>query len=292
MRPPMPVVVGVPRSGTTLLRLMLDAHPAMAVPPETGFLPALAALDPATDVSREAWRIITRFPTWPDFQLDADALRMSFEREAPLTPADAARSFYRAYAQRFGKSRWGDKTPTYGAELTRIESLLPEARFVHLIRDGRDVALSIRRLWFRPGDSVEAWAGDWVSRIAQARALGRTVQHYLEVRYEALVHSTEPTLRAVCRFLEVEFHRGMLDYHVHAAVRLDEHQDRYGDDGRMLISKRERLHNQRLVTTTPRAERIGRWRTEMTGDEIRRFEAVAGASLRELGYPIGFRTVW
>jgi hypothetical protein len=243
-------------------------------------------------VSREAWRIITSFPTWPDFQLDAAALRVSFEREAPLTPADAARLFYRAYARRFGKSHWGDKTPTYGAELTRIESLLPEARFIHLIRDGRDVALSVRSLWFRPGENVEAWAGDWASRIAHARVLGRTVQHYLEVRYEVLVRSTEETLRAICGFLDLQFDHRMLDYHVHAALRLDEHQDRYGHDGRMLISKRERLHNQRLVTTTPRAERIGRWRTEMSRDEVMRFEAVAGGYLEELGYPIASRTVW
>jgi Sulfotransferase family len=60
---PMPVIVGIPRSGTTLLRMMIDAHPAVAVPPETGFLPALADLDPSTDVARAAWEIITGFHT-------------------------------------------------------------------------------------------------------------------------------------------------------------------------------------------------------------------------------------
>ena len=76
--PAMPVIVGVPRSGTTLLRMMLDAHPAVAIPPETGFLPALADLDPSIDSAATAWQIITTFHTWPDFQLDASALRARF----------------------------------------------------------------------------------------------------------------------------------------------------------------------------------------------------------------------
>src|SRR4051794_12605474 len=86
MPAPMPIVVGVPRSGTTLLRMMLDAHPDLAIPPETGFLPALADLDPGIDPREAAWRIISGFHTWPDFALDADALRQAIQ-DAPPTAA-------------------------------------------------------------------------------------------------------------------------------------------------------------------------------------------------------------
>jgi hypothetical protein len=281
---PMPVIVGVPRSGTSLLRMMIDAHPAMAIPPETGFLPALAELDPASDSAEAAWRIITSFHTWPDFHLDAATLRATFDRLAPLTPADAARAFYRAYAARHGKARWGDKTPGYSAAIDRIAALLPEARFVHMIRDGRDVMVSVRALWFRPGDTVDACASDWVQRIVAARALGANVPWYLEVRYEALVRQPEDTLRTICDFLELPFDPAMLSYYSGSAARLDEHEARYDADGRLIVAKADRLQNQRFVTEPPRGDRIGRWRTELTADEARRFADVAGEWLDRLGY--------
>lgn len=284
MRDPMPIIVGVPRSGTTLLRMMLDAHPAVAIPPETGFLPALADLDPTADCARAACRIITDFHTWPDFHLDPDVLLAALERASPTSPADAARVFYRLYAERFGKTRWGDKTPTYGASIDRIALLLPEGRFIHLIRDGRDVMLSVRNLWFRPGDTVEACAQDWAARVAQARALGSRVAHYLEIRYEALITSPADTLREICRFLNLTFEPQMLTYYAGAAARLDEHQPRFTADGRLLVSKEARLDNQRLVKQPPRADRIDRWKAEMTDAELQQFEAVAGEWLDWLGY--------
>jgi len=282
MPAPMPIVVGVPRSGTTLLRMMLDAHPELAIPPETGFLPALADLDPGTDPREAAWQIISGFHTWPDFALDADVLRKAVQ-DAPPTAADAARAFYRLYAERFGKPRYGDKTPTYGTDIDRIASLLPEARFLHIIRDGRDVVCSVRGLWFRPGDSIESCAQDWATRLARTRALGSQLP-YLEVRYEQLVVQPEDTLRAICRFLELTFDARMLAFHQTAASRLEEHQARYATDGTLIVSKAQRLHNQRFVTQPPCADRIGRWTTELTDDECARFESVAGDWLDALGY--------
>src|SRR5689334_2691863 len=100
MRSPMPIIVGVPRSGTTLLRMMIDSHPDVAIPPETGFLPALVDLNPEQDASKSAAEIITTFHTWTDFGLDAAMFRECLERRAPITPADAARTFYEMYAAR------------------------------------------------------------------------------------------------------------------------------------------------------------------------------------------------
>ena len=280
----MPVIVGVPRSGTTLLRMMIDAHPEVAIPPETGFLPLLADLDPAIDCARAAGRIITEFHTWPDFQLDPAELRTTLDRLSPIGPDEATRTFYRLYAERHGKARWGDKTPGYDTQLDRIASLLPEARFIHLIRDGRDVMVSVRGLWFRPGDTVEACARDWASRLARTRVLGSQVPFYLEIRYEALVLRPEETLRAVCRFLDLPFAPSMLTYYTRSAARLDEHQARYDADGQLLVSKADRVRNQRFVMEPPRADRIGRWEAELAPDEARRFESIAGEWLDRLGY--------
>jgi hypothetical protein len=279
----MPVIVGVPRSGTTLLRMMIDAHPLVSIPPETGFLPALAELEPGSD-GAQAWQTITGFHTWPDFQLDPQTLLASIDRISPCSPAEAARAFYRLYAERFGKNRWGDKTPTYGTEIGRIASLLPEARFIHIIRDGRDVTVSVRGLWFRPGETIEACAEDWMRRLARTRELGSRVPYYLEIRYEALVGDAEATLRVVCAFLELTFDASMLAYHAGAGARLEEHQARYADDGRLIVSKAERVRNQRFVMEPPRTDRIGRWQAELTQAELNRFEAVAGEWLDRLGY--------
>jgi hypothetical protein len=287
MYPPMPVIVGVPRSGTTLLRIMLDAHSALAIPPETGFLPRLVALDAVADGGRAACETIAGTETWPDFHLEAAAFEREIERLAPCTPADVARAFYRMYASRFGKSRWGDKTPTYGTEMDLIAGLLPEAHFLHIIRDGRDVMLSVRGLWFRPGDTVEACAEDWARRLARTQAIGRRLSRYLEVRYEALVTSPEATLRTICSFLDLAFEPVLLRSHERAGSRLDEHEARYTADGRLVISKSERRHNQRFVMEPPQPNRIGRWRQEATADELRRFEAVAGEWLDRLGYARG-----
>jgi sulfotransferase family protein len=280
----MPVIVGVPRSGTTLLRMMLDAHPGLAIPPETGFLPPLVDIQASPDNTRAAVDLITRFHTWPDFGFAADDLRAEVERCGDVTPADVARTFYAFYAARFGKERWGDKTPTYGAALDRIEQILPEARFIHIIRDGRDVALSVRPLWFRPGETVEACAADWAARIDDTRARGSRVAHYLEVRYEALVTQSTLVLQEICKFIDLRFEPQMLCYYLGAGARLAEHQARYAEDGRVLISKAQRVENQRLVKEPPRADRVGRWKTEMTAEDLERFDAVAGDWLARLGY--------
>ena len=158
--PPAPFVVGVARSGTTLLRLMLDAHPQLAIPPETHFVPRvvnvcerLVAEGASTaEIRGQALAAMTTHPRWEDFGLSEDEVRELMERHDPLDPGDAIRSFYEAYAAGEGKPRWGDKSPPYTWKSLRIQRALPEAHFIHIIRDGRDVALSLSEVSWGPGD--------------------------------------------------------------------------------------------------------------------------------------------
>lgn len=78
----------------------------------------------------------------------------------PALLAEGVRLFYRLYARRHGKARWGDKTLLYRLHLTEIEKILPEAHFIHSIRDGRDVALSLREVWFAPSQDISALVQD------------------------------------------------------------------------------------------------------------------------------------
>jgi len=282
--PPFPVIVGAGRSGTTLLRLMLDAHPALAIPPETHFLPRIVQSCAESSDPREGflWAITTH-RTWPDMGLDAAALRQSVAPMDPFDAAEATRRFYRLYAERLGKHRAGDKTPDYIRCMPLIQHLIPEARFIHLIRDGRDVALSINRLWFGP-ESIEEAATWWAALIRRARRDAESIDHYLEVRYEDLVREPERTLRQVCAFIALDFDACMLAYHTRSAKRLSEMRgEGVGQRGRAVPpAQRREVHA--LTQEPPRHDRIGRWRRQMTPLDRLQFERIAGGLLAALRY--------
>jgi len=290
-RPPMPVIVGAPRSGTTLLRLMLDSHPDLAIPPETSFVAAIAALNETDgDLRSRFLDTITAYPpsapNWHDFGLAREALAEAVQALEPFSVADGLRSFYRLYAQRFGKSRWGEKTPDYSLHVGTIAALLPEARFVHLIRDGRDVAASWRQQWFSPGHEPEVLARAWADRVETARSAGSACTHYIEVFYEDLVARPEPVLRRLCEFLELAWSNQLLKHHERAPERLEEHRARVSLDGSFVVSHAQRLHQQRRTLERPGTARIGSWRETMSGEEVQRFESVAGKLLVQLGYEL------
>ncbi len=198
------------------------------------------------------------------------------------------RAFYELYASKFGKPRWGDKTPPYVHRMTLIQGLLPEAHFIHIIRDGRDAALSVKDLWFG-ANSVEEAAQRWRSLIEQARYQSKELSHYVEIRYEDLVLNTEPTLRKISDFVDLPWNPSMLDYHKTAEVRMGEIVRDIADpkDEQRLVRGEDRKAIHSLSSKPPQRDRVGRWRREMTATDRERFEEVAGETLQELGYEVG-----
>ena len=288
---PAPFIVGSPRSGTTLLRLMLDSHPDLAIPPETWFLPKLGDLAGRGEALREAFfREIVTSPAgatiWGDFQISAGDFHAGLAAIRPFTVAAGCRLFYRLYAARFGKPRWGDKTPMYAHHLRAIERVLPEARFVHLVRDGRDAATSLRERWFSPGHDIGVQAAFWRDNLLAARRQGAECRHFLEVRFEDLVEDSEAVLRRICDFIALDFRPEMLRYHERAPRRLEEHGARYAVDGRLLVSREERLRQQAHTRVPPDAAKIGAWRAALSPEEGRRFEEIAGDLLAAYGYSV------
>jgi hypothetical protein len=281
-------VVGAARSGTTLLRLMLDAHPQLAIPPETGALVPRALNLGEGEASPEAVVAeLTASRRWPDFDLDPDALLERLRALADIDAAGILRSFYGLYAEGRGKPRWGDKTPRNLRRMDRIQAILPEARFVHVIRDGRDVALSRRSMRWRQ-DSLAQSARQWRRHVRRGRRQARGLRHYLEVRYEALVLAPEETLSAVCEFVELPWDPAMLEYHRTAAERIgDIARDVHVEGVAEAISGSERVAIHALTSAPPLAERVGRWRREASADEQEAIEAEAGDLLDELGYGTG-----
>ena len=289
--PPMPIIVGSPRSGTTLLRFMLDSHPLIAIPPETGFLILGAEFSGTDDNARENFfRAVTAYPpdapVWMDFQIPAEEFYAQLRELRPFTAADGFRLFYKMYAKRLGKSQWGDKTPMYCRHLRAIESLLPEARFVHIIRDGRDAAVSLRSRPFSPGHDIAVQANYWRENVLIAREQGRACKHYHELRYEDLLREPEAKLRGVCAFLELEFDAAMLRYHERTPERLREHHARHRADGSVMISQEERLAQQAKTQSPLDLSRIGAGRRSLSTEENRQFETIAGDTLKSCRYPL------
>jgi hypothetical protein len=191
-----------------------------------------------------------------------------------MPTGDAIAAIFEAYADRMGKPRWGDKTPMYMRHLTLLERLFPGAQYVHLVRDGRDAALSFvdmpegtfTRTWAHPTTPAQ-FACLWRKEVSDARALGRRVgpSRYLEVRYEELVAGPDGVVSAICEFAAIPFEPGMLAYTESVDVS-------------------EKPHQQRLLR--PPTTGVRSWRDDMSPADVAAFESVAGALLRELGYEV------
>ncbi len=271
-------VVGCPRSGTTLLALMLHSHSRIAIPPETRFL---------LDVYRERDRFgdLTKRRNRRVLALAIVRRRGSKFRHlglrrrevqraivaGPPTVGSALGTVYRAYAARFGKERWGDKMPTYFRNIDTIRTLFPDAQFVHLVRDGRDCVASLKRMdWWEQGP-LDAMAL-WTHAIDCCRRASRKLpaDTFYEVRYERLVADPRRELESLCDFLGEQFEESMLTPQVAA--------------GELPPRQREGWHanTQNEVTTA----RVGGYVDGLTPAELRLMEMVDGGRLRRLGYDV------
>jgi hypothetical protein len=274
--PPFPFVVGAGRSGTTLLRAMLDSHPDLAVPGESWFI-----VEYAPRFRHRWWRRFdgdafstalfehSYFMRWG---LDASDVRAALAAAPPADYASAVRAVYVGYAARQGKARYCDKTPGYVLHIDVLSDLFAESCFVHLIRDGRDVALSLREIDEWGPSKVAGAAKYWVEHVNAGRVSGQALgpSRYLEVRYEDLVDDPESALRSVCGFIDLPFDDCMLSYYeradqVMASIALPQHHER--------IRK-------------PPTRDLRSWRTEMLAADVAAFEAIAGPLLSELGYEL------
>jgi Sulfotransferase family len=266
--PPFPFIVGCGRSGTTLLRAMCDAHPDLAVPPESHFVVDLAPRrGPLLDVDAFLDRLYESewFSLW---EVDRTELERSFATSPPADYSAAVRTVFRGWANRRGKPRYADKTPGYVLHIPMLARLFPEAVFVHLIRDGRDVACSFRELGW--ADGVEEAALHWRLRVERGRRAGRALPpgRYREVRYEDLVQDPKSQLETLCSAVDLPFSTAMLDHTPRAAE--------------VVSSTRHPEYHRRLQT--PLRTGVRNWRREMGDEDVARFELLAGGTLASLGY--------
>jgi hypothetical protein len=268
-------IVSAPRSGSTLLRLMLDAHPRLAVPPP-GWLfdlvyPYLYSYgDLAQRPNLEALaEDILQTPTiekWP-IKLTPQALA-----DASIEPSFGGlyAALHRAYAGSDGKPRWGEKTPRNAFWMDEIAALFPGAQFIHIVRDGRDQAIDISDSILWP-NSVYSGAGLWQRYVTAIRdSAGRLpADAFIEIRYEDLCASPEAAIRRLCAFLREEFDARMLAPHATPAARSWS------------------THPLHAKTAQPISTRYCEmYKTRLPAADVAAIEALIGETLARFGYAL------
>jgi hypothetical protein len=275
-RLPFPFVVGCGRSGTTLVRALLDAHPDIAVPFESYF-PVWFARD-RTKYETPTGFAVDRFvddvvahESFTRWGLDAGSTREQIRAADPASYPDAIRACFASYARAQGKSRYADKTPIFVNHIPLLASMFPEAVFIHLVRDGRDVALSRTQVaWGTQRFAQEALR--WRDEVERGRRDGEALgaAHYREVHYEALLDDPERVARELCGLVDVDFDPSMLRYYEQVEQVLDSQP--YPEEHRNLLRPPTKTRD---------------WRTELDGEQIALFDQLAGPTLRRFGYERG-----
>jgi hypothetical protein len=277
---PFVFIVGCLRSGTTLLRRMADAHPELAVIHETQWLPRWyerrIGITPDGAVSPELIDRLIEFPRFQELRIEREELERLLEAGRPVSYSSFVSGVFDLYGQAQGKGLVGEKSPGYVRYLPTLHELWPDARFVHLVRDGRDVCQSVlgwRKAGRNPG-KFTTWAEDRVTTAAlwwewhvrlgceEGRMLG--ADRYYELRHESLAADPVHECGALCGFLELPYDEAMVRYQEHQAD---------GSWGRSAKG--------RWLPPTPA---IRDWRSQMPRGDVERFEAAAGDLLGELGY--------
>lgn len=266
-------VLGAQRSGTTMLRLMLNQHPHLVVPHETKFIV----------------EFYHRLGAYGDLAVAANRTRLlhdmaAYDREKrcghlddiddllalPLTGyVDVVEAIMQRHLRAAGKRRWGDKTPYYTPDIDILWQLFPGCQIIHLVRDGRDVALSQRGLnW--GSKSLPRLAEDWRWKTTLCHKVGQVLgsRHFLEIRYENLVQDPETVLRQVCAFLGESYYAELLDYPQKATAELPSTS----------------LQWHRNSVRAPDTSKLYAWKHRLSAADRIIYEQVAGDALTLFGY--------
>ena len=282
MSNPYVFIVGCPRSGTTLLQRMVNAHSDIAITPETHWIPRFTKK--RWGVTRQGLvtpDLIARLSEHPGFvalNIGREELAKLMGTGRPIAYSSFVSGIFDLYGQTRGKRLVGDKTPGYVRRMKTLHALWPQARFIHVIRDGRDVFLSMSS---RPLEQLKPGVFDswlehpvptaalwWELNVRPGREAGNALgpELYYEVRYESLVADPGEECAKLCSFLGVQYDDSMLRFH----------------EGRM----GNKAEPGGKPAWQPITSGLRDWKSQMPAADLEEFEAAAGELLEELRYPL------
>lgn len=260
-------IVGMNGSGTTMLLDCLGRHPQLyGFQLETRVMPDyLSAGSSQADLNDddEFLKLFNDIRKLPVFQMVNQSAEVPLPQDWREYPRQASAIFdyvFLYFASKEGKSRWCEKTPQHVQHLDLLAQHYPQARFIHIIRDGRDCASSFQRRWYR---TPELTIYRWRRVVGIGRQQGRELSgRYMEVKYEDLTTHPERWMREICDFLSVEFHQNVL------------------------VSRRPQNKNRGVLGGIEK--NTGKWKNAFTVNQRRSLEKIAGKALSELGYDVEF----
>ena len=279
---PYAFIVGCPRSGTTLLQRMVDAHSQIAVTPETHWIPRFTkkrwGVTREGQVTQELIARLLEDPGFVALNIGREELVKLLGSGEPITYSSFVSGIFDLYGKAQGKRLVGDKTPGYVRRMRTLHVLWPKARFVHLIRDGRDVYLSMasRPLeQLKPG-VFDSWAEHpvptaalwWELNVRRGREAAKALgpELYYEIRYESLTANPREECAKLCSFLGVQYDDSMLRFY----------------EGRIGT----KVEPGGKPAWQPITSGLRDWKSQMPAADLEQFEAAAGELLEELGYAL------
>lgn len=271
-------IVGAPRSGTTLLQYMLKSHPEISLP--TGeshfFIPFYQRRAEFGDlkVKENLKFLLTEiYNARSDFfdddlhgiKFDINILTDKLHAINVSTVPDVISAIFQLNADAEGKKFWGEKTPYYILHLPIIKEMFPDARIVHIIRDGRDCAISmLERRWDLRIYNIYHAAYTWTKYVKSGQDFGKiNPDSYFEIHYEDILTSPQKSLKALCNFLDAKYNDSLVNF------------KKSNETGKTPLLKRPL-----------QIDNMQKWKNQMSKKQIQLFEAMAGSTLTENGYEV------
>ena len=281
-RDPYLCIVGCARSGTTLLHRIVDAHPLLAITPEMHWISHYFKNQNRL-VTPELVSELAGHKRFAQFEIPREEFEGLLGSGEPVPYPTFFNMVFGLYGKIKNKPLVGNKTTAYVRSILDLHALWPETKFVHIIRDGRDVCLSI--LNWKKADRIvgryASWEEDpvsttalwWERKVRTGREAGARLGSslYYEVRYESLISRPEQECQRLCEFLGVPYDDAMIRF-AEGKTRTD------------LPNARKTPKKAWLPITSG----MRNWRTQMPAEDLERFEAAAGNLLEELGYERSF----
>lgn len=284
-------ILANPRSGSSMLRIICESHSQLSVPPESGFMEWWYSKYGSwhLDDSKNNERVFDfvfdlmsskKIETW---QLDEEALIKLILSEKPKSYAALISLVYITFANMKGKriAYWGDKNNYYIHKTQLLHNLYPNAKYIHLVRDGRDVATSYKALQdieatspYAPklNTEIEEIAAEWDQNNKTLLVFFRQIdsEKVLRIRFEDVLENLEESCKTICSFLDVPFDNKMLQY--------------YKWNKKLAIEPSETMAWKQKTLEKPDLGTIGKYKKLLNKKEIEIFNMIAKDTLKEFGY--------